>query len=162
WGMVRRFVRPRREPDPPAHGGTIMTDRRTLLPVALLALTLFGGCTRGLARRDPGRPIPPVPSQPDRELARQPVSAPVPPGPPPAAAPSDLAAVRKLVHASAKRYADVPDFEARLVKQEVVKGKQLPKDEIAYRFRQKPMSVYMKVLSEAGQGREVMYVQGHF
>src|SRR5690349_1896963 len=61
----------------------IMTDCRTILPVALLAVTLSGGCTRGLARRDPGRPIPPVPSQPDRELAHQPIAAPVPPTPPP-------------------------------------------------------------------------------
>jgi hypothetical protein len=83
--------------------------------------------------------------------------------PPPAVEANDsLAAVRKLVDASARRYAEVPDFECRLVSQEVVKGRQLPKNEIEYRFRQKPLSVYMKVLSEAGQGREVMYVQGQF
>ncbi|HET6575760.1 MAG TPA: DUF1571 domain-containing protein [Fimbriiglobus sp.] len=87
--------------------------------------------------------------------------APEPAAPVPEANDS-AAAVRKLVDASARRYAEVPDFACRLVKQEVVKGKQLPKDEVEYRFRQKPLSVYMKTLSEAGQGREVMYVQGQF
>jgi hypothetical protein len=246
--------------------------RRTLLPVALVAfVVLFGGCTRGQARRDVARDLRAVPSQPSRELARQPVASPMPPTPPPlpqppaeppvappkpdalggivppmpdggptplvaaeppagvpptvpdspvvqaagvaepeseadrkkrlerreerkerredrredrqdpppaptpqqtppaetapapaAGADDSLAAVTKLVNASAKRYAEVPDFACRLVSQEVVKGKQLPKNEIEYRFRQKPLSVYMKTLSEAGQGREVMYVQGQF
>jgi hypothetical protein len=81
--------------------------------------------------------------------------------PAPAASNSDDAA-RKLVDASAKRYAEVPDFACHLVSQEVVKGKQLPKNEIEYRYRQKPLSVFMKTLSESGQGREVMYVQGKF
>lgn len=244
-----------------------MIFRRTLLPVALVALAvLFGGCTRGQARRDMVRDPRTVPGLPAGELARQPVASPMPPSPPPLPQPpaeppvappkpdalggivppmphggptplaaaepplgvpptvpespvvpaagvadpesdpdrkkrqerredrkerreerrderpdspptapppatteppaveanDSLAAVRKLVDASAKRYAEVPDFECRLVKQEVVRGRQLPKDEVEYRFRQKPLSVYMKVLSEAGQGREVMYVQGQF
>ncbi|HVK17277.1 MAG TPA: DUF1571 domain-containing protein [Fimbriiglobus sp.] len=250
---------------------------RTILPVALIAsVVVFGGCTRGQARRDTGRDLRTVPGQP-RELARAPVASPMPPTPPPqppaeppvappkpdalngivppmpdggptplsaaeppagvppavsdsplvqtgglvpesdadrkkrlerredrrerreerrderqdppppttpatqtppttppapsppaataepaAPAGDSLATVRKLVDASAKRYAEVPDFACRLVSQEVVKGKQLPKNEIDYRFRQKPLSVYMKTLSEAGQGREVMYVQGRF
>jgi hypothetical protein len=246
-----------------------MNFRRTLLPVALVAFAvLFGGCTRGHARRDVARDLRAVPSQPSRELAREPVAAPMPPTPPPLppveppvapprtdtlsgivppmpdggptaltaaepptvpdspaiqvagidalesdadrkkrqerreerkdrrdqrredrpeppaspaspaspppaaeplAAPAPVptandstADVRKLVDASARRYAEVPDFECRLVSQEVVKGKELPRNEIEYRFRQKPLSVYMKTLSEAGQGREVMYVQGKF
>ena len=245
-----------------------MIFRRTLLPVALVALAiLFGGCTRGQARRDVARDPRALSGQPSRELARLPVASPMPPTPPPLPQPpaeppvappkpdalggivppmphggptpltaaeppagvppavpespvvqaegiadpesdpdrkkrqdrreerkerreerrderpdspptapppatteptpadtanDSLAAVRKLVDASAKRYAEVPDFECRLVSQEVVKGRQLPKNEIEYRFRQKPLSVYMKTLSEAGQGREVMYVQGQF
>jgi hypothetical protein len=244
-----------------------MNFRRTLLPVALVAFAvLFGGCTRSHARRDAARDMRVVPSQPSRELARDPVAAPMPPTPPPLppteppvapprtdtltgiippmpdggptplpaaeppavpdspvvqaagvadpesevdrkkrqerredrrerreqrredrqeppapippapaadplpspepapvpAANDGTAAVRKLVDASAKRYAGVPDFACRLVSQEVVKGKQLPRNEVEYRFRQKPLSVYMKTLSEAGQGREVMYVQGQF
>jgi len=69
---------------------------------------------------------------------------------------------RDLVDSSKKRFAEVPDYEARFVKREVVNGKQLPQDEILYRVRQQPLSVYMKVLSEAGQGREVLYVRNQF
>lgn len=75
---------------------------------------------------------------------------------------SDLGAVKKLLNTSLKRYAEVADYECRLIKREVVGGKQLPTDEILYRFRKEPLSVYMKTLSEAGQGREVMYVKGQF
>ena len=74
--------------------------------------------------------------------------------------PSDAA--RDLIEASKKRFAEVPDYEARLVKREVVNGKALPQDEILYRVRQQPISVYMKVLSESGQGREVLYVRNQF
>ncbi len=74
----------------------------------------------------------------------------------------DGQAVKKLLDAANKRYADLTDYEARLVKREVVNGKQLPQDEIVYRLRTSPLSVYMKVLSAEGQGREVMYVKGQF
>jgi hypothetical protein len=70
--------------------------------------------------------------------------------------------VRKLIDEALKRNAAVPDFEARLTKREVVNGKPVPQDEILYRFRQQPLSVYMKVLSDAGHGREVLYVKGQF
>ncbi len=91
-------------------------------------------------------------------------SAPRTPTPPakPAEPVSDAAAARKLLDAFAKQYAGLKDFEARLVKREVVNGKALPQDEILYRFRVQPQSVYMKVLSENGQGREVLYVRGQF
>jgi hypothetical protein len=75
---------------------------------------------------------------------------------------SDLAAVQKLVESAARKWAEVEDFEARLVKKEVVNGKQMPRDEVLFRYRRQPLSVYMKTLSEAGQGREVMYVKGQF
>ena len=75
---------------------------------------------------------------------------------------SDLAAIRALVEAAAKKWDTVADFEARLVKKEVVNGKQMPTDEVIYRYRRQPMSVYMKTLSEAGKGREVLYVKGQY
>ncbi len=84
------------------------------------------------------------------------------PTPPVQTGTDDGLAVRKLLDASHKRYADLAGFEARLTKREVVNGKQLPQDEIAYKFRTSPLSVSMKVLSSEGQGREVMYVQGQF
>lgn len=107
-------------------------------------------------RREERQDPPPIPAP---QQTPPPVTVPAEPAP---GADDSLDSVRKLADASARRYAEVPDFECRLVKQEVVKGKQLPKDEVEYRFRQQPLSVYMKVLSEDGQGREVMYVQGQF
>ncbi len=89
-----------------------------------------------------------------------------PTDPPPLATPTLPRAAadpaRDLVEASKKRFAEVPDYEARFVKREVVNGKPLPQDEILYRVRQQPLSVYMKVLSDAGQDREVLYVRNHF
>ena len=75
---------------------------------------------------------------------------------------NELGAVKKLLNTSLKRYAGIADYECRLVKREVVGGKQLPTDEILYRFRKEPLSVYMKTLSDAGQDREVMFVKGQF
>lgn len=71
--------------------------------------------------------------------------------------PTDLP---QLLAASQARLATIPDLEARLVKREVVKGKQMPTEAAIYRYRQRPFSVYLKVTSEAGRGREVLYVQG--
>ncbi len=73
---------------------------------------------------------------------------------------SDLASVKIISDAAKKRVAELEDFECRLVKREVVGGKSVGPDELLYRFRAKPMSVYMKVLSDTGKGREVLYVQG--
>ena len=93
-----------------------------------------------------------------------PVSAQVIPEPPPAppapatAPPVDRA--KQLIDAANQRYATVTDYECRLIKREVVNGRPMPQDEILYRFRKQPLSVGMKILSEAGQGREVIFVKG--
>ena len=97
-----------------------------------------------------------------RPLRGRPKSAPTPAPLPAVAAGDDCVAVKKLLDAATKRFADVTDYEARLIKREVVNGKQLPQDEIVYRVRTSPLSVSMKVLSPEGQGREVMYVKGQF
>ena len=97
----------------------------------------------------------------DRKRQREPGKAAADKPAEPAAA-DDGRAVKKLLDAATKRYADLTDFEARLTKREVVNGRQLPQDEIAYRFRKTPLSVAMTVLSPEGQGREVMYVKGQF
>ena len=96
-----------------------------------------------------------------------PAKPPVPsPAPAPVATPpdpvNDVAAVRAILDGFAKQYAALTDFEARLTKREVVNGKALPQDEILYRWRKQPLSVSMKVLSENGHGREVLYVKGQF
>ena len=77
--------------------------------------------------------------------------------PAPAGPPDGVAA---LITAARKRVEALTDYEAVLIKREVVGGKALPQDEVLYRFRADPKSVYMRVLSAAGQGREVLYVAG--
>lgn len=111
-------------------------------------------------RKDP--PPPPMPPEPPGVPP-----APLPPiTPTPSKTPSlptkPTGDVRALVEASRARYAGVPDFEAHLVKREVVNGKAFPQEESLYHLRQKPHSVAFRVISEAGEGREVLYVQGQF
>ena len=91
--------------------------------------------------------------------------SPVPPMPltkipAPSPAPTASIDMRAVVKATAKKYADIPDYEARLTKREVVKGKALPGEEMIFRYRKEPHSVYMLVTSDNGKGRELLYVKG--
>ncbi len=72
----------------------------------------------------------------------------------------NLAEVRKLLDAAAKTYAGVPDYEAKLVRREVVGGKAMPTEEMTCAHRKEPFSVYLQVTGEAGKGREMLYVKG--
>ena len=108
-------------------------------------------------RREGPKPTEPKPADP-KPVEPKPAD-PIPTPAPPA---TDRDAVKKIVDAAAERWATVPDFEARMVKREVANGKPQAQAEMVYRFRQSPHSVYMKVVSGAGEGREVMYVQGKF
>ena len=106
----------------------------------------------------------------------EPVNAPLsrsrppaaPPVPPPAPSQklartkdeSTVAEVRKLLDSATKTYAEVPDYEAKLVRREVVAGKPQPTEELTYAHRKEPFAVYMKVTGEVGAGREVLYVKG--
>ena len=95
-------------------------------------------------------------------LATATAPAPEPAPKPPAAAPpaGDRAAVKTLADAAKQRVDSLRDFECKLTKREVVQGKKFGPDEVQYRFRAQPLSVAMAVLSDAGQGRKVLYVQG--
>jgi len=73
---------------------------------------------------------------------------------------NDLKAVRELIDAAAKKNDATSSFEARLVKREVVKGKEQPAEEAIYRFRKEPLSVHIRVVGDVGTGREVMWVKG--
>ena len=77
-----------------------------------------------------------------------------------ATGPSTVPEVRKLLDGAVKTYADVPDYEAKLVRREVVSGKALPTEELTYAHRKEPFSIYMTVTGEAGKGREMLYVKG--
>lgn len=110
-----------------------------------------------------GKELPPTRAVEVKPSEPPPVKPPVPPPSVKKAEPvSDVVAVRKILDAFAKQYATLSDFEARLTKREVVNGKSLPQDEILYQWRKQPLSVYMKVQSETGHGREVLYVKGQF
>jgi len=93
-----------------------------------------------------------------------------PKDPPPAVVPmpnapaatGEVSEVRKLFTVAAKRYDDLVDFEATLVRSEVVGGKQMPSEEVLFQFRKTPFSIYMKNTGKAGKGREVLFVQGQF
>jgi hypothetical protein len=53
-------------------------------------------------------------------------------------------------------------YEARMVRREVISGKQDPTEEIFFQFRQTPFSVYMRFIGDAARGREILYVQGMY
>jgi hypothetical protein len=72
----------------------------------------------------------------------------------------DLKVVRALVDQAAKKFAETPDFEAKLTKRETVSGKKQPTEEMRFLFRQEPFSVRLTVIGEQGRGREVLYVKG--
>jgi outer membrane lipoprotein-sorting protein len=61
----------------------------------------------------------------------------------------------------AQRYQGVTDYTANFLKQEVVDGKLLPRENITLKFR-KPFSVYMRWRMGPHEGREVLYVQGKY
>lgn len=71
---------------------------------------------------------------------------------------SDLAAIRKRYALTQAQWEKLVDFEARLVKREVVNGKESPTEEVLYRYRKSPMSIYMKNIGDHGKGREVLFV----
>ena len=56
-------------------------------------------------------------------------------------------------------YQSMNDYTATFTREEVLRGKQRPKEVIALKFR-KPMQVYMKWLSESGKDREAIFVKG--
>ena len=74
--------------------------------------------------------------------------------------PSNVTEVRKLLDGAIKTYAAVPDYEAKLVRREVVSGKALPTEELTYAHRKEPFSIYLSVTGEVGKGREMLYVKG--
>ncbi|OWK38876.1 DUF1571 domain-containing protein [Fimbriiglobus ruber] len=119
----------------------------------------------------PSLPALPPPSNVKPPAAAEPVPSPTPAAPAPmpavnaATSPvpaSSSADVKQLLDMARARYATVTDFEARMVRREVVNGKEQPGEEVLYKFRKEPLSVYMKTVSENGKGREVLYVKGQF
>lgn len=91
-----------------------------------------------------------------------PMNPPQNPNPAPNAPDQNLVQVKRVLQIAATRWAVMDTYETRMVRREVMGGKQGPTEEIFFQFRQKPFSVYMRNIGEAGNGREVLYVQGAY
>jgi hypothetical protein len=84
----------------------------------------------------------------------QPMSLPTPAAP---AAGANLEPLKKIAAATAETVKTLGVYEARFTRRENVDGTPGPTEEVIFRYRQEPMAVYMKNVSEAGLGREVLY-----
>jgi hypothetical protein len=80
--------------------------------------------------------------------------------PSPAAKVDKLAEVKAVYALCKQKWDGLSDYEARLVRREVIGGKESPSEEMIFRFRKSPYSVYTKNTGSAGRGRETMYVAG--
>lgn len=98
-----------------------------------------------------------IPDSPPLAEALEPITAPRD-KPDPKAKP--MAEARKLVDQANSIYADVPDYECKLVRREVVSGRALPTEELTVAHRKEPFGVYMQVTGDAGKGREMIYAKG--
>ncbi len=67
----------------------------------------------------------------------------------------------QLLKAMARHSERIKDYTAVFYKQEVVKGKLLPQENIFLKFR-KPFSVYMRWLEGPFEGQEVLYVRNKY
>jgi len=102
-----------------------------------------------------------IPDSPPLAEPFAPIGAQVPKGEPKEpTGPSNVADSRKQLDAAVKIYAGVSDYEAKLVRREVVSGKAQPTEEMTYAHRKEPFSIYMAITGEVGKGREMLYVKG--
>jgi outer membrane lipoprotein-sorting protein len=72
---------------------------------------------------------------------------------------ADAAKIRQLVFDMEKAFEQVHDYTTTMYKQERVKGRLMPREEIQVKFR-KPLGLYLKWTGEVNQTREVIYVKG--
>jgi hypothetical protein len=70
--------------------------------------------------------------------------------------------VRSLHRRAVERFAAMDSYIARLRRREQLSGKDGPEEIIAFQFRKQPWSVRMKWIGSEGNGREVVYVKGHY
>lgn len=142
-------------PMPPATGAPASPPSQIVDPaITLVSATVPAANPTTETRVSP----PPLPAAPTAPVAKPPETTDAPP-------PKSVKAVdslQALIGEAEAKYGAIAAFEARLIKREVVRGDAIPPAEIEYRFRREPLSVYMKVVSEAGRGRECLYVKGQF
>ncbi len=59
-------------------------------------------------------------------------------------------------------FQETDSFTCRMVRREVVSGKQHPEELMAFQYKKNPYSIHFKWLGQEGKGREVVYVEGKF
>lgn len=109
-------------------------------------------------------PLPPKPptveepkvALPAQKIPVQPAPRPAAPTPPAPAA-ADVAALKKIAQTLSEKLKILDTYEAHFTRRETMDGNVGPTEEVIFRFRAEPMAVYMKNVSEAGKGREVLY-----
>ncbi|MFN4259473.1 MAG: DUF1571 domain-containing protein [Gemmataceae bacterium] len=147
-------------PSPPASMSLMPRGQSAPLPPPM-ADSLRTPLLRG--QDDAPLPQPPLPpALPETSTLAQ---TPLPPPPaPPAAPPRDdnLAQLRQLHQRASAQYARMGDYVVKLYRQEQIHGEDKPMEEIMFKFRNQPWSVYFKWIGEVHQGREVIYVKGQY
>lgn len=71
----------------------------------------------------------------------------------------ELAAVKKLYELSRKQWDALTDYESKLVRKEVIGGKEMPAEELIFKFRKNPYSIYTKNIGAVGRDRELIFVR---
>jgi hypothetical protein len=83
--------------------------------------------------------------------------------PPPSSPVADARLLLRGLHRKAvEHYAAIDSYKARLRRREQVNGKDMPEELIEFNFRKQPWSVHMKWIGPEAQGREVVFVKGHY
>jgi hypothetical protein len=85
--------------------------------------------------------------------------------PAPMATPAPVAtpaSPRQVAQLAAEAYSHIDSYIVRMTRREQVNGKAQPEEVMLFKFRKEPWSLHFKWLGNVGQGREVIYVKGHY
>jgi hypothetical protein len=70
--------------------------------------------------------------------------------------------LRKLHRLAEERFANTPAYLARLTRREQVRGTHRAEEQILFKYRKEPLSIYMRWLGDEAKDREVLFVKGRF
>ena len=70
----------------------------------------------------------------------------------------ELDAVKKTYLLARQKWDTTSDYEAKLVRKEIINNREHPAEEMQFKFRKEPYSVYTKNTGAVGRGREIIYV----
>jgi hypothetical protein len=111
--------------------------------------------------------VPPTPVSVETTRSTAPPSpATAPPSPvsepAPAAQPTPLEIIRRLHALAEKEHAAIDTYVVRLTRRETVNGKKQPEEQMVFKYRKKPKSVYFKWIGTTSRNREVLFVEGKY